>query len=390
MKLKTVGFIKENNNWLELLKQAPYNLIINEDENYYLLKYNQLESDFSNDIVKECRGLIISKKTLKPMALSFKKFFNYGEPEADELDWNSVRVQEKVDGSKILTWFGEDEQWHISTSGTIDAFKANVSNFGFTFGDLFINALNSNELEFNNKYGICIRDGEDFLIPILDSSICYTFELVSPKARIVVSYEKDDIYLIGARDLISLEEIDPSQERISNYVKQPKSYPLHTLADCIEATKLMGYDEEGFVAVDNKWDRIKIKSPAWIVASHLKNNNVQSVSRLLELVERNEQAEFLTYFPEWSEDIHKIEGALDDFKSSTTTTIEVLQSIINSEDSISRKDLANFIMSSHKDISKFLFAWLDRKQDITPLDFVNRCWDILTESQKLNYLKSKL
>ena len=74
---KTIEFIKENNkDWKELLSQAPYSLIIKEDDSYYLLKYNQLESDMSNEIVKECRGLIIDKQTLIPKALSFLKFFN--------------------------------------------------------------------------------------------------------------------------------------------------------------------------------------------------------------------------------------------------------------------------------------------------------------------------
>ena len=97
--LQTISFIKNNENWRELLSQAPYCLSIKEDENYALLKYSQLESDFHEPIVKECRGLIIDKNTIEPAALSFYKFFNVQEPLADRIYWKDCRVQEKVDGS---------------------------------------------------------------------------------------------------------------------------------------------------------------------------------------------------------------------------------------------------------------------------------------------------
>ena len=69
--LKTIEFIKEHqSNWKELLTKKPYCLTIKEDDNYALLKYSQIESDFNEIIVKECRGLIIDKNTLEPVALS--------------------------------------------------------------------------------------------------------------------------------------------------------------------------------------------------------------------------------------------------------------------------------------------------------------------------------
>ena len=81
MELETEKFIKKHkDNWLDLLQQAPYNLKINEDDNYVLLKYDMINSDFTEEIVKECRGLIIDKYTLKATALSFRKFFNVQEP----------------------------------------------------------------------------------------------------------------------------------------------------------------------------------------------------------------------------------------------------------------------------------------------------------------------
>ena len=57
MKLQLLDFIKQNKeNWKEVLQKPPYSLIVKEDDDYILLKYNQLESDLSNSIVQECRG----------------------------------------------------------------------------------------------------------------------------------------------------------------------------------------------------------------------------------------------------------------------------------------------------------------------------------------------
>ena len=60
--LKVLNLINQNSNWEEILSSSPYNIIIKHKNNFTLLKYNQLESDMSNEIVQECRGLILKKE----------------------------------------------------------------------------------------------------------------------------------------------------------------------------------------------------------------------------------------------------------------------------------------------------------------------------------------
>ena len=95
--MKLLDFIDKHDNWKELLQEAPYFLDIKEEDGFTLLKYNQINSDFSQDIVKECRGIILDSNH-KIVCWPFSKFFNYGESNADEIDWSSARVQEKIDG----------------------------------------------------------------------------------------------------------------------------------------------------------------------------------------------------------------------------------------------------------------------------------------------------
>lgn len=254
--LKTIEFIRNNTNWRDLLKEAPYYLTINEDDNYAILKYSQIDSDFNEQICRECRGLIIDLHTLEPVALSFYKFFNVQETFADKIYWKESRVQEKVDGSKMLVWYNiYESKWQISTSSNLDAYKANISDFGITFGQLFDRALET--LKINNFYDM------------LDTNFCYTFELVSPESRVIVPYKKTKIYFIGLRYVPTFIECNPnSAEHICEVVPRPKEFPLPNLKSCLSATEHMGFDEEGFVVVDKYWNRVKIKSPAY-VSAHL-------------------------------------------------------------------------------------------------------------------------
>ena len=61
MELELLKFIKANSNWKELIQEKPYSIEIKENNDYMILVYSMMDSDFSLPVVKECRG-IISKK----------------------------------------------------------------------------------------------------------------------------------------------------------------------------------------------------------------------------------------------------------------------------------------------------------------------------------------
>ena len=173
--MKLLDFINAYDNWEDLLSKPPYNISIKTDGKYKLLKYNQIESDFDYETVQEARGCIITQDfdgewiyVCRP----FKKFFNYGERWAAHIDWSYTLITEKIDGSLMKMWF-HNGKWHLSTSGTIDAFKAPVNESKHTFGELF---------EF-----ILCRDIQSFAEEVnLDPNFTYLFEMVAPEARIVI------------------------------------------------------------------------------------------------------------------------------------------------------------------------------------------------------------
>lgn len=378
--LETEKFIEEHKeNWLELLTKSPYNLKYNEDEDYVLLKYDMINSDFTQEIVKECRGLIIDKHTLKGVALSFFKFFNIQEPLHDEIDWKSAKTQEKVDGTKILLWFDiYKNKWQISTSGMLDSFKAPINDIGETYGNLFVEALNNIKLTL-----------DEFFIA-LQPTYCYTFELVSPKSRIVVPYKKTKLYFIGLRDVGTFIELNPDIEEdvIKIGIQRPKQYPLTSLEECLTATEKMGFDEEGFVVVDKDWHRVKIKSPEYVLAHYTRFNAGTSYSRILEMIEDKSDENFLKIYPEYTKTFDEVREKYNDFKGGIKQGIKNIKDNLGNIDKLERKIVANYILQTNKDISAFLFRYIDTKIEDIDL-FIDEEWRKLTKGKKLKYLGYK-
>lgn len=291
MKLELIEFIKTHKNWEDILTNEPFCLKINRDNGYILFKYDQIKSDFSLNIVKEARGIILREKDFKVVCFPFTKFFNVDEPYADKIDWNTAKVQEKVDGSLIKVWCDRSEQgyymWNISTQGCINAFSADINNnlsAYKTFGDLFMSVFDKN------------------LFTLMDKDYTYMFELVSPYNKIVVSYPETKIYHIGTRNNITYEEVEQDIG-----VEKPKKYNLSTEKECKEAASELTFNEEGYVVVDKNYNRVKIKSPAYVNAHRLVNNHCINGERVLDLIINNDQEEFLSYFPEYRPDFIRIQ-----------------------------------------------------------------------------------
>lgn len=300
--LELERFLKENNNWEELLTNEPYNLKVKRDGNYVMLSYDQIRSDFSSVLVQQARGIIFKESTLEPVCVPFFKFFNFGEENAANIDWDTAWVTEKIDGSLIKVWW--DDCWHISTNGTIDASKAEISDIKMpNFAVYFWNTL----LKYYNTYS-------DFFNG-LDQNLTYMFELVGPYNRVVVPYEKPELYFLGARNKFTGEELRGTTlttEALGlSKFKLPCLYPLNSLAECIKVTEEFGWDQEGFVVCDARFKRVKIKSPAYVLAHFMRNNNVITRKHLIKVVLLNEVEEFMCYAADYKEELLKVQRLMN-------------------------------------------------------------------------------
>jgi len=251
----------------------------NKYPNLISFKYSQIDSPFSEQVVQEARGIILDEaNSWNVVAMGFKKFFNHGESLAAPIDWSSATVQEKIDGSLImLYWY--DNSWQVATSGTPDA-SGEVNGFGKTFAELFWETAKAQGLNVDR----------------VGTSLTWIMELTSPYNRVVVDHKDCKLWLLGIRDVGTLNEvsngnINAAGKCLNLYV--PRRYPLHNIEDCVKAAQaLVPTDHEGFVVVDKDYNRVKIKSPAYVMLHHAKDS--LSLRRMCDVVRKGEYAEFAT------------------------------------------------------------------------------------------------
>lgn len=348
--MKILEFIKENKeNWLELLEKEPYCLKIKKDEkDRYIFNYSQIFSKEKEEIVKESRGLILKEINgeFEILCLPFYRFFNYGQDAAATINWNKCIGYEKVDGSIIKIWFDKYEnEWIISTNAVIDARNSDVT----------ANVFYKNFYELTHA---ALALEKDFIgFENLDKDVTYLFEVCSPFNKVVIDYPLS-IYHIGSRNNITQKEFI-----VDIGVRKPKEYKFNSLADCIAASSALPFNDEGYIICDEQFNRIKVKSAAYVIAHRLKGaNTVPTELELLELVLIGEVDEFLSYFKEYT-------SAIEDIQKRIELAGEKVEEILPYLVDESRKEIALRLENSYlRDyIMKIIFG---TNKDLTFLEYL--------------------
>ena len=364
MKLKLIDFIKEHSDWEVLLSQAPYCLNISRDKmfgrNLIMFKYSQRDSDFSNDIVKECRGIILDEDTFEPISVPYFKFFNFSEPNAAEIDWQSATILEKIDGSLVKVVKFSDQEILVSTNGVIDAFKCELNSMigcpYNNFGELFWEAIRNQMIDCG--YSLDENDPVKWLADKLLLNTTYMFELCSPYNRVIVPHKETKLYFHGWRDNISLEEMRFNTCILTKIFDCPKIYNLKSLDECIAATQAMPWDEEGYVVLDKNFNRVKIKSPAYLLAHQLANNGNMSIRRAIDVYMAGECDEILAYFPEYKSAFDEIDKRFNYKFMELGSDAVILFTKIDDGSLPTRKEQADWILANTKH-SGILFKLLN-------------------------------
>lgn len=341
---KLCNFINENPDWRERLDKE-YGISVKEEYPFAIFNYG-IKCNFSNPIVQEARGIIIDIEKLEVVCWPFRKFGNYNESYADKIDWNTARVQDKIDGSIIKMWWNDREnKWQFSTNSTINAKDAVANSLtGKTFYDLIHSADNYQSLVY--------------AIPMLNREYTFIFELVSPETQVVIKYAKTHLYHIGSRNNVTGVE-DSGHFNI----EFPREYPLNSLDDCINAVeKLNGGDrsvkKEGFVVVDGNWNRIKVKSPEYLALHRMSQNSNFSKERIVYLLRKHELSvsELCEDFPHFAHYFKYYDFKITELEYQAEIFCELTKRIYD-EYGHERKAVAN-IIRNHK-FSSIGFLCLD-------------------------------
>ena len=289
-------YIATTPDWLVRL-QEDYRINAIGDGDLVSLKYDQIESPMYEQIVQECRGLVVHIPTGKILAHPYNKFWNHGDTLATPIDWSTARVLEKLDGS-LMTLYWHEERWNVASSGTPRAGGQIGDVEGMTFRDLF----------WQTFCALGMQQPEQ-----CDASVCFMFELCTAENRIVVRHDKPRIVLHGARDMTNGTELD--RDQLASYADEYKwevvrSYPISSIEDCLHAAEQVDPIEcEGFIVVDAAFNRVKIKSPRYVILHHMKG--AATPRRAIELWQTGEAGELLSHFPEMALQILPIHERLD-------------------------------------------------------------------------------
>ncbi len=269
-------------------------------EDRILLKYDQLVSPTIMALpeVQECRGIVFEKDTWKVLSCAFFKFFNSEEGNAHKIDWDTAHVLEKLDGT-LITVYHYNGVWCTATTGTALG-EGEVNNkLGTTFNDLFWNTV-------KEKYNLNTDQ--------MSKRYCFVFELTTPYNIVVKPHGESSASLLTARNLDTLEEVSREElVQIGAILGVPvvKSYDLNAkdVGALLRTFENMVWHDEGYVVVDAKFNRVKIKNPAYVACHHLKNRT--SEHAIMIIVKSNEIEEFGATFPERKEELYQLKENYD-------------------------------------------------------------------------------
>lgn len=284
-----------NHSFKELEEDYGVKARLSDDCRKVSLNYDQLAVRNSDKLSQQCRGLILGadegyKFNLDSvhavghtivMARPFDRFFNLGQVEAAEVDFNSksVHFQEKEDGTCTIVYYDRFQgRWHVATRAVPEA-NLEIDGFGHhTFRSLFEKALKEvtgfDSLDaWANEHG-------------LGQSNTYVFELCTPENKIVVQHDDYKLYLLGIRANEDGNEFFVGDFEDGMFCDIPvvRSYKLNSLKDMTDFVH--GRDPlsfEGIVAVDSfTFNRVKVKNAGYVALGRVKDSALRSPRGLVQ------------------------------------------------------------------------------------------------------------
>jgi len=372
-------FLVENiDNYEEVLSKPPYNVKVKKHPsrlNLVMFKYSQFDSDFTNPIVRCCRGSVydIQKDTehgsvtVRPYLMPFFKFMNYGENGADPINWNgALYVRDKLDGSllKLLKEADGSDLWttngsfdiHVEVPELIPAQNDENLSPPYTFAGLRDYALRGHEEEIKN----------------LPQGWTFMFELISPYNRIIVPYSETKLFLLGCRDPHGNEHTPEwASENFRLTFPTPQIFSLKNIDEVITYCQTVDSDDrEGVVIQDENFNRIKIKTEHYRSLFYLKGEDHFSDSRIFESIKQGSIDDAVAAWPEIRQRTDEITAEWKFFRNAVLEICKkgaAFYRECKNEDADpkeAKKQYAMFVMGKQKSFSTFLFEAVKEDADL--------------------------
>jgi len=217
-----------------------------------------------------------------------------------------IVAEEFVEGTMINVFWdqtiGLTGGWELSTRNTVGAtstfYKGTKSQ---TFRDMFLEAAKNNNL----------------VLDTLEKDKCYSFVLQHPNNRIVVPFNKPQLYIVALysinhnKNQIIVNSYDVQEYKhffhdvIKTSIQFPELYKFNNYSELVEKYGSMNtpYNIVG-VILHNKitGERTKVRNPVYEQVRHLRGNQPKLQYQYLCLRSEGKVKDYLTYYPEHKSD----------------------------------------------------------------------------------------
>lgn len=283
--------------------ESKYHLKVKWFKDLFIITYPKRDSkladevDYTDPLVKECRGLIVNKNA--PFDVVCKGFDMLEPTEGiptDILTREDGKITVTIDGSYIRLYYNNEmSRWSVATNRCIEAKKARWHSYR-TFFDYFNDASKSADslLDYSK----------------LDTNRVYLFVVCHPENRIVKAYTSPIMYHIGTLDRSNgWKEVEGDDIGIPHPPEVSRNFEgFNSLEDVRNHVNTLDWQSPGYVAQwrteDGTLKRSKIRNVEYERINALRGDNRSTIVHYLNLRSDKDHperfTEFIKYFPEYS------------------------------------------------------------------------------------------
>lgn len=359
------------NNSLDKLEEdhgvyaSPYNGKIS-------FNYSQIEAKSSDKLANQCRGLILREDTLELVAYPFDRFLNYGEGHAADIDWDSAKFEDKLDGSLCIVYFDKQQnRWHVGSRKMCEG-QGILYDSGRSFAEFIDKAVN----ELGHK------DLNDWLNkqPKEYKEFTFMLEFCSPYNQVVCKYEGLNLTLLGARNNYTFYEYCPKDFNKDLGLNVPQTYSFNNIEHMLKVVREWSPKEkEGVVVKDSRFNRIKVKSPSYVAYNKL-HDTLTSWRACAEVILLEKDDDIIAMLPDViTKRIKKLKPVITEIFKSTEKTWHEIKHI---------DDRKEFALKAQKSYLPGALFYLRDNPDKTVSDFFNESRNKLENGIPTSKLKS--
>jgi hypothetical protein len=290
-----------HDNEINVLKLNKIESRTNNNQSYKVITYDK--NLLNNELVSiygYCRSIIANSDNKVVCFAPQKSISAYAFIDKYPNKTIDIVAEEFVEGTMINVFWDEKigltGGWEIATRNTVGATSSFYKSSNKTFREMFLEAAKECNLNLDT----------------LNALYCYSFVLQHPSNRIVVPFEKPNLYLIGVYHIdnsdmnnISIYRVNMSAEDIMSWyktnVKFPQIYSWDNYTELITSYGSMNtsYDVLGVVLINFiTGERTKIRNPVYEEVRSLRGNQPKLQYQYLCLRKEGKIGDFLKYYPE--------------------------------------------------------------------------------------------